>query len=134
VGLIYLDSCLIIYLVEDHPIWGAAVARVLSQGGSVRFVLSPLAVMECLVGPVKNGDTELYREYLLFFEQNAAIDMPESVYLEAAELRGRFGLRTPDALHLACARHHRCEALWTNDGRLGRASGGLARNILQPTS
>ena len=52
------------------------------------------------------------------------------IYLEAAELRARFGLRTPDALHLACAQHHRCDALWTNDGRFGRASGGLARNVL----
>lgn len=57
--------------------------------------------------------------------------MPESVYLEAAELRARFGLKTPDALHLACAQYHRCGALWTNDDRLTRASHGLARNVLR---
>ncbi len=58
------------------------------------------------------------------------LDMPEIVYLQAAEIRARFGLKTPDALHLACAQHHRCDALWTNDDRLARASHGLARNIL----
>jgi len=45
-------------------------------------------------------------------------------------LRVRFGLRTPDALHLSCAQYHRCDELWTNDGRFSRASGGLARNVL----
>ena len=54
----------------------------------------------------------------------------ERVIAEVAQ--SRFGLRTPDALHLACAQHHRCEALWTNDDRLASASHGLARNILPP--
>jgi uncharacterized protein len=57
--------------------------------------------------------------------------MPEPVYLQAAQLRAHFNLRTPDALHLSCAQHHRCEALWTNDDRLNQASHGLARNILR---
>jgi uncharacterized protein len=45
------------------------------------------------------------------------LDMPESVYLRAAEARAHFRVKLPDALHLACAEHRRCEALWTNDGR-----------------
>jgi predicted nucleic acid-binding protein len=56
--------------------------------------------------------------------------MPDEVYFEAAQLRARFGLKTPDALHLATAQHHRCDALWTNDDRLAQVSHGLARNIL----
>jgi predicted nucleic acid-binding protein len=58
------------------------------------------------------------------------LDMPEPVYLQAGQLRARFGLKTPDALHLACAQHHRCDALWTNDDRLAQASEGLALRIL----
>jgi uncharacterized protein len=61
----------------------------------------------------------------------AAVPMPEPVYLQAAELRARFGVKTPDALHLACAQYHRCEALWTNDDRLSQASFGLAHNVLR---
>jgi predicted nucleic acid-binding protein len=56
--------------------------------------------------------------------------MPEPAHLQAARLRARFALRMPDALHLACAQHHRCAALWTNDGRLVQASHGLACNVL----
>ena len=32
----------------------------------------------------------------------------------------------------ACALHHRCESLWTNDNRLARASLGFVRNVLKP--
>ena len=86
---------------------------------------------ECLVGPIKRGDPVLQRAYTELFEQFAPFDMPEPVYLQAAQLRGHFGLRTPDALHLACAQYHGCDALWTNDDRLAHASHGLASNILK---
>jgi predicted nucleic acid-binding protein len=45
------------------------------------------------------------------------------------ELRPRFALRTSDAPHLSCAQHHGCQALWTNDERLTRASHGLAVKV-----
>ena len=61
---------------------------------------------------------------------HVTLAMPEAVYRNGAILRARFGLRTPDALHLACAQHHGCQALWTNDERLTRAGLGLAKNIL----
>ena len=48
----------------------------------------------------------------------------------AAELRARFNLKTPDALHLAAAQCHGCEALWTHDNRLDQASRGLATILL----
>jgi uncharacterized protein len=129
VGLIYLDSCLLIYLIEKHPLWGERIAHLVAQFGDQRFGVSPLVKCECLVGPLKRDDLVLRQAYLALFEQFASLAMPEPVYLQAAELRARFGVRTPDALHLACAQHHRCAALWTNDDRLARASHGLARNI-----
>jgi predicted nucleic acid-binding protein len=82
------------------------------------------------VAPIKRGDPVLERAYTELFGVFVSLAMPEPVYLQAALLRARFSLRTPDALHLACAQHHRCEALWTNDDRLAQASHGLARNVL----
>ena len=129
-GLIYLDACLLIYLIERHARWGGPVANAIARTGEARFGISPLVKCECLVGPIKRGDPVLERAYTELFEVFVALTMPERVYLQAAQLRAHFGLRTPDALHLACAQHHRCEALWTNDDRLAQASHGLARNIL----
>jgi predicted nucleic acid-binding protein len=133
VGLIYLDACLIIYLIERHPLWGDRIARLMVQFGEERFGISPLVKCECLVGPIKRGDPVLRRAYVALFDQIASLALPEQVYLQAAELRALFGLRTPDALHLACAQHHGCGSLWTNDNRLARASHGLARNVLGPS-
>ena len=71
----------------------------------------------------------LRQRYLALFDEFTPLPLPDAVYLQAAELRGRYGLRTPDALHLACAQHHDCDALWTNDARLARASHGLSRSL-----
>ncbi len=129
-GLIYLDACLLIYLVERHSRWGEPIARLIGQFGHEHFALSDLVKCECLVGPIKDRNLTLRASYLATFDTITSLGMPESVYLLAAELRAIFGLRTPDALHLACAQYHRCQALWTNDDRLLRASRGLARNVL----
>jgi predicted nucleic acid-binding protein len=131
VGLIYLDACLVIYLTEHHARWGEPVAGAIAQAEGVRFGISPLVKCECLVGPIKRGDPVLQRAYIDLFDQFASLDMPEPVYLQAAQLCGHFGLRTPDALHLACAQYHGCDSLWTNDDRLAQASHGLATNILK---
>jgi predicted nucleic acid-binding protein len=129
-GLIYLDACLLIYLVEQHPPWGELIAGAVEQFGDEHFAISGLVKCECLVGPLKDRNLTLRASYLATFDRIVSLAMPEPVYLLAAELRARFGLRTPDALHLACAQHHRCQALWTNDNRMLRASHGMARNVL----
>ena len=129
--MIYLDSCLIIYLVENHPQWGATVAnRIISE--KIDFAISPLVKCECLVGPISNSNAVLQRQYDLVFAGFVLLDMPESVFLRAAELRAHLRIRLPDALHFACAEHHHCDAFWTNDDRLTRASRGLAQNIFGP--
>jgi uncharacterized protein len=131
VGLIYLDSCLLIYLTEGHALWGEPVAAAMTRADEANFGISPLVKCECLVGPLKRGDPVLERAYIQLFDQFVPLAMPEPVYLRAAQLRARFGLRTPDALHLACAQHHGCAVLWTNGDRLAQASHGLARNVLR---
>jgi predicted nucleic acid-binding protein len=130
-GLIYFDACLLIYLIESHIRWGEPLARAMRAASDARFAVSPLVKCECLVGPIKRGDPVLERAYIASFDRFAMLAMPEPVYLQAAQLRARFGLRTPDALHLACAQYHECAALWTNDDRLAQAPHGLSLNILR---
>ena len=129
-GLIYLDTCLLIYLVEQHARWGQQVAAAMSEKPDADFAISPLVKCECLVLPIRHDNSVSRQTFDDTFGDLVTLDMPEEVYLKAAELRARFRLKTPDALHLACAQHHRCEALWTNDDRLVQASRGLARAIL----
>ena len=131
-GLIYLDTCLLIYATERDPVFGERTLAALAAKPDARFAISPLVKLECLVKPIKNGDLVLQRHYEAATAQLVQLLFPEEVFLAAAQLRARFNLRTSDALHLACAQHHRCDALWTNDDRLAEAGHGLARNVLRP--
>ena len=129
-GLIYLDTCLLIYLTQQHPAWGPAVGKAMQKSRGARFGLSSLVKLECLVGPIKQHDAVLQQAYEGLFDRFVSLDLPEPVFIAAAHLRAHFGLKTPDALHLACAQHHGCTALWTNDNRLKQAAHGLAVNVL----
>ena len=130
-GLIYLDACLLIYTIENHPDWANTVRSAMARESAASFAISPLVKMECLVKPLKTGDLAMQRRYEAAFSHLVQLAQPEPVFLQAAQLRARFGLKTPDALHLACAQHHGCSALWTNDERLAQSGHGLARNALK---
>ncbi|MCC5870721.1 MAG: type II toxin-antitoxin system VapC family toxin [Gammaproteobacteria bacterium] len=130
-GLIYLDACLLIYAVEQHPEHASTVRAAVAAAPPQDLAISDLVRMECLVKPLRTGDIELQLRYEAAFAQFAWLTLPAAVFDHAATLRARFALRTPDALHLACAQHHRCESLWTNDERLLQAAHGLARNIIR---
>jgi predicted nucleic acid-binding protein len=128
-GLIYLDTCILIYLVERHPAHAAHIEKLLDACKS-ELAVSPLVKLECLVQPIRDGDLVRQRIYEGVLANLRSLAIDETVWLAAAQLRARFNLRTPDALHLACAQTHGCEALWTNDDRLVAAGHGLAINLL----
>ena len=127
--MIYLDSCLVIYAVEQDPDFGKPIRDAMTRFEQDQFAISPLVKLECLVKPMKSGDLVLQRYFEAALSQLTLLEMSDSVFLLAAQLRARFGLKTPDALHLACAQHHECTALWTNDDRLAQSGHGLARNF-----
>ncbi|MBO0981255.1 PIN domain-containing protein [Microbacterium sp. SD291] len=127
--MIYLDACILIYALEDRGIRGDRVRRALASVRSL-VATSPLVLPECLVGPLRAGDMELRDRHLALYERVEHIDLGPEVFVRAAELRAEFGLRTPDALHLAAAQLAGCEELWTNDRRLAAASRGLAVDVI----
>ncbi len=129
-GLIYLDTCLLIYAIENHPVWAPRVREAMTGAQGKRFAISHLITMECLVSPLRSGNFLMQRRYEEGLRAFEHLSLPEPVFLHAAQLRARFALKTPDALHLACAQHHGCEALWTNDERLAQAAHGLALNVM----
>lgn len=127
--MIYLDTCIAIYLVEEHPAYHTQIETVLREVKLLSSI-SPLVEMECLVLPIKKQRDDLIAKFDQFFSAHRRLSMPSEVYRRAAELRARHNLKTPDALHLATAQYHGCTALWTNDNRLNNAAGSLAVNVL----
>jgi uncharacterized protein len=127
VGLIYVDSCLLIYGVERHSHFGPIViASFENPDVAGRLAISALVKAECLVGPFKRQQPGVVQDFQNSFAQLTTLPIIDEDFIAAARLRARFGLKLADALHLAIAQRHGCTALWTNDDRLTVASGGLA--------
>lgn len=125
--IVYLDTNIAIYAVEDPPIWGAkALARLTSlRARGDTFMVSDLTRMECLVGPLKTGNTVVEQEFLAFF---AAADMhvvslTGAVCDRAALVRARSNFKPMDSLHLAAAVVHGADIFLTNDTRLSSFTG-----------
>ena len=129
-GLIYVDACLLIYALEDHPRFGARVRERFAAAPANGLAISPLVQLQCLVGPMKSGNLVLQQHYEEGLARLVQLPLPAAVFLQAARLRAQFSLKTPDAIHLCAARHHGCSSLWTNDDRLLPAGEGLAVNVL----
>lgn len=116
---IYLDSCLVIYLVEESKSFATNLEGILAANPEVRFCISPLTEMECLIMPIRQQNNLLTAKFENWFRTVEVLPMGSAVFRRAAELRARHdSLKTPDALHVATAMHYECDEFWTNDSRL----------------
>ena len=103
-----LDTAPLIYFIEENPNYlniirpfFAAVDR-----GDFRVVTSIVTLLEVLVHPFRHGNAMLaqqYREILLNANHIATIPMSCEITEEAARLRAKYNVRTPDAIQMATA-------------------------------
>jgi uncharacterized protein len=128
--VIYLDSCILTYAIEDDGERGERVRHRLEVAGEERIAISPLVMQECLVGPLRDDNLALRDHYLRAFDRFEVLELGVAQFVRAAELRARLGLRAPDALHLSAAQLADCSELWTNDARFAAASHGLAIDVI----
>jgi len=128
--MIYVDSCIAIYWVEENPICIEPLRIAFSMLPIGDMTYSPLVKLECLVYPYRQGNSGLIERYQRFFASAVCLSLSDEIFDDAARLRAAYpNLKTPDALHLACSQYYSCSALWTNDDRLYRTVGGYAVNI-----
>lgn len=118
-GVIYIDTSIVIYSVEWNPDYYSLLQPLWLklQAREIEVVSSELILMEALVLPLKNNDILLLETYeqLLFSEEMQLIPINQSVLKQAANLRARTKLKTPDAIHAATALSANCSQFLTND-------------------
>jgi uncharacterized protein len=119
---VYLDSVAVIYLVEQVAPYHTQIDARLNVTG-VQPVVSDLTRTECLVKPIRTGDTNLRQLFEAFFARVAVVGFPPSVFDRAAEIRAHYPFKTPDALHLAAAIEAGCDVFVTNDQQLKQFTG-----------
>ena len=118
----YLDTNIVIYTVENDAVFGPkADARLAAiQAGGDSLMISDLTRMECLVGPLKSGDTVVEGDFLTFFTGAGVqiVGISASVCDRAARIRATTSFKPMDALQLAAAVEHGADVFLTNDHRL----------------
>jgi predicted nucleic acid-binding protein len=127
---VYLDSCIVIYLIEGSPPNRAAVEATLQTHRPTTTVISDLVRLECKVGPLRRDDRALLQRFDGFFASALMVPLGPAVYDLAAELRAQHHIKTPDALHAAAAIFHGCDEFWTNDRRLAALESRIALRVL----
>jgi predicted nucleic acid-binding protein len=119
---IFWDTNLFIYLLEDSPHFGQAVAdlrrRMLHRHD--RLFTSAMTVGEVLVKPLSTGNTELADRYRsLFTGPHVTISAFDFGAAEAyANIRQDRSIYPADAIQLACAESAKADLFITNDDRL----------------
>jgi len=118
-----LDTGPLIYYIEDPPAFLAKIKPFFeaAERNEFRIVTSYVTLIEVLVHPLREGRPELAREYRNILLQSpvlSAIPLDEGIAEEAAGLRARHNIRTPDAIQLATAIRGGASWFLTNDAEL----------------
>jgi predicted nucleic acid-binding protein len=123
-----MDSSILIYHLEDirpyadltETIFGAVME------GSIKAIFSMISVTELFVRPFSENQIDRIStlERFLFSLPNTDLVPPDySISKEAARLRAKYRMRTPDAIILATSLREKAGTFVTNDARLGMIKG-----------
>ncbi len=114
-----------VYFLEQSPRYYSAARTIFQQveEGSLQAHASSLVFAELLVHPYRSGNAKLAAATFATLRSydNLEWDDPSpSIAREAARLRAAYGLRTPDAVHVATALAIKADWIVTNDKGLRR--------------
>jgi predicted nucleic acid-binding protein len=123
-SLVYWDTMLFAYLFEGHPQYKSRVAQIARRMQERRDTLctSVFAVGETLAGPCRTQRWDEVSKVREFFRspELRLLDFKLSTAEIFAEIRGRAGISSGDAIHLACAAEARVDLFLTHDKQLAR--------------
>jgi predicted nucleic acid-binding protein len=117
---ILIDTSVWIYHFEENPTFGEAASRIIEEleAGKFRGIASELTLLEIVVKPLQLGRQDAADDYetLLSYFPNLDLEpISRAILLDAAGLRARYRLRTPDAIQLATAFSAGATLAVTND-------------------
>jgi predicted nucleic acid-binding protein len=133
-SLVYVDTVVVIYSIEKFPGYFSLLDPMWQQlqAGSIQIITSEITLLETLVMPIRQSNTDLIRRYeaMLFFPEISLISVSQTILRSAATLRAQTTLKTPDAIHAATALSTGCNLFLTNDSDL-RMVPGLSVVVLK---
>lgn len=117
---VYFDTNIFIYLLEGTAEFEAQMSELREglQNREFEACASDLILTELLPPLVKNDNEEGIQTVVSLLNEReffARIPCSQDVFIQAGFLRGRFGMKTPDAMHVSLALEGRCQVFLTND-------------------
>ncbi len=109
--------------MERHKTYGAIVKPIFKEieKGNIQAITTNITLLEVLVQPYRFGDEKLaqrYRDILLNSEGLTTLTITHEITENAAKLRAKYLIRTPDAIQIATAVITNADAFLTNDEAL----------------
>lgn len=122
---LYVDSSPLIYFVEENSVYLEKMRQIVRKIDETDLVAnsSVLTLAEVLVMPLRQGAQRLvraYKEILVEGDDYELVVWAPEIAVSAADIRARYGLGTPDSLHVASAVATHCDAMLTNDRDMKR--------------
>lgn len=119
----YLDTNVLIHIIEPITPLTPAQSRFLARmdDGHAFAITSELALSECLVKPIANGDEVVVEAYMALFESQRGLvvmSVTREILIEAAQLRAKSRMSLPDAIHVSTANVAGCAMFVTEDRRI----------------
>jgi predicted nucleic acid-binding protein len=124
-ALVLVDSAPIIYTLEAHGRFAKRFERLFQRhaDGEIELAVSTVSIAEVLTGPLSAGNEALAKRYRATLESWQVVELTADIAESAARLRGRYGLKLPDAIQAASALAINADALVTHDRDFRKVTG-----------
>ncbi len=118
-----LDTSVFIYVFEKHPVFVERAKKILIdiEHGKQNGIFSVIGMIELQTGPKsldRHDVAARYRELVTTFPNLSVINLNEAIIERTSDLRARYKIATPDAIHLATAIEFGASRFITNDKTL----------------
>lgn len=121
--IVFLDTAPLIYYIEEKQQYLPLLDKlfVANNNGRFLFKTSVITLIEVLIEPVRQNELLLVEQYQKILCNSPTIEILDiniEISKKAAELRAKYGLRTPDAIQMATSIYAAADYFLTNDLRL----------------
>jgi predicted nucleic acid-binding protein len=125
---IMFDTAPIVYFIEEHDVFGEIADEIFKMiKNDLRYhsFSSVITITEVLTQPLRRSRRDIYekyREFLLNSSNFFIYSIDPIIAEKAAELRAKYGIKTPDAIQLAVGIENKGTIFITNDSDLKRVN------------
>ncbi len=121
--IIGIDTAIFAYVFNNHPMFGRKALEIIKsiENGERLGIFSGIGMVELLTGPKKAkrfNHVIAYKEKIKSYPNLILGNLNDHIIEIASDLRAKYGLRTPDAIHIATAIDAGAKEFYTNDRNL----------------